>query len=113
VGKVGNRTLMTTFFVDSKAQMFTLPGTTSHQAMPFSVDSVEYKRQQWGAQDLEVSTLRMFSETANLGRYLRTTNPVFRYDYKLGNYFTKEDMTTKPFLFTTINELTGGIRKAS
>jgi hypothetical protein len=46
-------------------------------------------------------------------RYLRTTNPIFRYDYKLGNYFTKEDMQTKPFLFTTINELTGGIRKAS
>jgi hypothetical protein len=46
-------------------------------------------------------------------RYLRTTNPIFRYDYKLGNYFTKEDMVTKPFLFTTINELTGGIRKAS
>ncbi len=46
-------------------------------------------------------------------RYQRNLNPIFRYDYKLGNYFTKEDSIVTPYLFTTINELTGGIRKSS
>jgi hypothetical protein len=68
---------------------------------------------QWVSQNAETTTLANFAETTDNQRYLRTTNPIFRYDYKLGNYFTKEDMVTKPFLFTTINELTGGIRKSS
>lgn len=54
-----------------------------------------------------------FNESSNQFRYVRTLNPVFRYDYKLGNYFTKDDTTTLAFLFTTINDLTGGIRKSS
>ena len=54
-----------------------------------------------------------FNENSGHFRYVRTLNPVFRYDYKLGNYFTKDDATTMAFLFTTINDLTGGIRKSS
>jgi len=54
-----------------------------------------------------------FNESSNQFRYVRTLNPVFRYDYKLGNYFTKDDTATLAFLFTTINDLTGGIRKSS
>lgn len=58
-------------------------------------------------------TLKSFSELTSALRYARSSNPVFRYDYKLGNYFTKEDLVTKPFLFTTISEVTGGIRKSA
>jgi len=78
-----------------------------------SAQNVVYSDGLWLFQDFNANTLVTFSESAASMRYLRTTNPIFRYDYKLGNYFTKEDMQTKPFLFTTINELTGGIRKAS
>jgi hypothetical protein len=53
------------------------------------------------------------TETASNFRFQRSLNPIFRYDYKLGNYFTKEDLTISPHLFTTISEITGGIRKSS
>jgi heme/copper-type cytochrome/quinol oxidase subunit 1 len=53
------------------------------------------------------------SENNTYFRFQRALNPVFRYDYKLGNYFTKEDTNIAPFLFTTINDVTGGIRKSS
>ena len=57
--------------------------------------------------------LNNFSEESSFFRYQRALNPVFKYDYKLGNYFTKDDMNMTPFLFTTINDVTGGIRKSS
>ena len=53
------------------------------------------------------------TEDASSFRFQRTLNPIFRYDYKLGNYFTKEDLNISPHLFTTISEVTGGIRKSS
>jgi hypothetical protein len=46
-------------------------------------------------------------------RQQRFQNPVFRYNYKIGNYFPKVDKVTYPHLFTTISELTGGIRKSA
>jgi hypothetical protein len=62
---------------------------------------------------MQVAALRDFAEATDVFRYARAANPIFRYDYKLGNYFTKDDLLTKPFLYTTVTELTGGIRKAS
>jgi UV DNA damage repair endonuclease len=59
------------------------------------------------------STLYGYSENSSFFRFQRALNPIFRYDYKLGNYFTKEDLTISPHLFTTISEVTGGIRKSS
>ena len=53
------------------------------------------------------------SENSYFFRYQRALNPVFKYDYKLGNYFTKEDSTMTPFMFTTAIDVTGGIRKSS
>jgi len=53
------------------------------------------------------------TENITFFRFQRSSNPVFRYDYKLGNYLTKDDLTTSPHLFTTISEITGGIRKSS
>jgi len=53
------------------------------------------------------------SESSYFFRYQRALNPVFKYDYKLGNYFTKEDITMTPFMFTTAIDVTGGIRKSS
>jgi hypothetical protein len=53
------------------------------------------------------------SENTHFFRYQRALNPVFKYDYKLGNYFTKQDSTMTPFMFTTAIDVTGGIRKSS
>tara|TARA_B100000795_G_scaffold250317_1_gene218427 strand:+ start:1552 stop:1965 length:414 start_codon:yes stop_codon:yes gene_type:complete len=53
------------------------------------------------------------SESSYFFRYQRALNPVFKYDYKLGNYFTKQDSTMTPFMFTTVIDVTGGIRKSS
>jgi hypothetical protein len=55
----------------------------------------------------------LLNETTLGARFQRTLNPIFRYDYKLGNYFTKTDVLQAPYLFTTISEITGGIRKAA
>jgi len=62
---------------------------------------------------LKFSSQNLLIESTLDMRYQRNLNPIFRYDYKLGNYFTKEDSIVTPYLFTTISELTGGIRKSS
>jgi len=45
-------------------------------------------------------------------RQQRFQTPVFKYNYKVGNYFGKPEKTFYPHMFTTQSELTGGIRKA-
>jgi hypothetical protein len=46
-------------------------------------------------------------------RNQRLQNPIFRYDFKLGNYMPEENKKRSPFLFTTMHDLTTGIRKPS
>jgi hypothetical protein len=45
-------------------------------------------------------------------RQQRFQTPVFKYNYKVGNYFGKSEKTFYSHMFTTQSELTGGIRKA-
>lgn len=45
-------------------------------------------------------------------RFLRYSNPIFSYNYKTGNYVTKEMRKFYEYLFLTFAEVTGGIRKA-
>lgn len=60
----------------------------------------------------EGGSVHRFSEKSEKFRALRALNPLFRYDYKVGNYFSKGDASTMAFLFPTIGDLTGGIRKS-
>lgn len=46
-------------------------------------------------------------------RYQRFCNPVFRYEYKTGNYFPKNEIKLFPGLLTTASEITGGLRMSS
>lgn len=46
-------------------------------------------------------------------RALRFNNPVFKYDYKLGNYLNKETINNFPHLMLSQTQVTGGIRKSS
>jgi len=46
-------------------------------------------------------------------RYQRFTNPIFKYDYRAGNYLPKETKEGFTFLFNTFSEVTGGVRKSA
>jgi hypothetical protein len=63
--------------------------------------------------DLKDKIMYANEEISSNFRQQRFQNPVFRYNYKIGNYFPKVDKVTYPHLFTTISELTGGIRKSA
>jgi len=53
------------------------------------------------------------SELSTDFRYQRVLNPVFAYDYKVGNYATQHTTDNYKHLFITFSELTGGVRKPS
>ena len=74
---------------------------------------VTYSSQNWNSLDLNNKSMFNNIETSLNFRYQKFTNPIFRYDYKAGNYITKQDKEAFPYLFTTISEITGGIRKSS
>lgn len=46
-------------------------------------------------------------------RYQKFSNPVFRYDFKAGNYFSQDDLARHRHMFVTASEITGGIRKSA
>jgi len=52
-------------------------------------------------------------ETATESRATRSNNPIFKYDYKLGNYLTKEMIAGFPNLLVSQTQVTGGIRKSA
>ena len=52
-------------------------------------------------------------ESTSNYRYQKFLNPLFKYDYKSGDYYPKLYKEVYPFLFTSFIELTGGIRQAS
>ncbi len=74
---------------------------------------VTYLSQNWNSLDLNNKSMFNNVENSLNFRYQKFTNPIFRYDYKAGNYITKQDKEAFPYLFTTISEVTGGIRKSS
>lgn len=52
-------------------------------------------------------------ETIEDSKALRFNNPIFKYDYKLGNYLSKETINNFPHLMLSQTQVTGGIRKSS
>lgn len=74
---------------------------------------VTYLSQNWNSLDLNNKSMFNSVESSLNFRYQKFTNPIFRYDYKAGNYVTKQDKQAFPYLFTTFSEITGGIRKSS
>lgn len=52
-------------------------------------------------------------ETVVSSRALRFSNPIFKYDYKLGNYLTKDMISNFPNLLVSQTQVTGGIKKSS
>ena len=46
-------------------------------------------------------------------RFARSMNPVFKYDFKVGNYLPDDAKKLNPHLFMTMKDITTGIRKSS
>jgi hypothetical protein len=61
-----------------------------------------------------ISFLNKYSneETSNLNRYLRFYNPIFKYDFKSGDYFPKIYKETYTYLFMTRADALGSLRNA-
>jgi hypothetical protein len=53
------------------------------------------------------------SENGHDSRFIRNMNPIFKYDFKVGNYMTDEAKKMNPHLFMTIKDITTGLRKSS
>ena len=52
-------------------------------------------------------------ENLNDQRFMRFMNPVFKYDFKVGNYLPDDAKKLNPHLFMTMKDITTGIRKSS
>lgn len=52
-----------------------------------------------------------FQESLENQRFVRFMNPVFKYDFKVGNYMPDDLKKLNPHLFNTIKDITTGIRK--
>jgi len=59
------------------------------------------------------SSSSLLSESIDEARNIRVASPVFKYDYKLGNYLTKELISGFPNLFISQIQVTGGIKKSA
>lgn len=57
------------------------------------------------------SQSKMLEENTQDYRSVRSQNPVFKPDFKSGNFFTRDDFARKPFLLTTISDITKGMRR--
>ena len=61
----------------------------------------------------EGETTLLFSAQEQISDYrnLRLQNPIFKYDFKLGNYMSEETKRKVPHLYTTVHDVTTGLRK--
>jgi len=75
--------------------------------------NVDYVSKAWSSTSLEQKNLFSNQEVSSNFRYQKFSNPIFVYDYKSGNYLTTEDVRAYPSMFTSISEVTKGIRKSS
>lgn len=62
-------------------------------------------------ESLSQNTLKSLEESTSQFRVQRSHNPVFKPDFKSGNFFTRDDFARKPFLLTTISDISKGMRR--
>jgi hypothetical protein len=62
---------------------------------------------------LESDARGLLGEKSSDQRFMRFMNPVFKYDFKVGNYMPDDIKKMNPHLFNTIKDVTTGIRKSS
>ena len=87
--------------------------STFKSSVVTSDNNVDYTSKSWSSLSLNDKTRFSNQEVSSNFRYQKFSNPLFIYDYKSGNYLTTEDVKAYPSLFTSISEVTKGIRKSS
>ena len=78
-----------------------------------SVSPNTYTTENFTPSSLSDSFSHTLSESNDNQRFMRFMNPVFKYDFKVGNYMTDDMKKMNPHLFTSIKDVTTGIRKSS
>jgi len=63
--------------------------------------------------NIHESPMSSLHEQLNDQRFTRTMNPIFKYDFKVGNYLPDELKKLNLHLFMTIHDVTTGVRKTS
>ena len=61
----------------------------------------------------QVTTGLELNESSSETRFARFMNPVFKYDFKVGNYMPDDAKKINTHLFATLKDLTTGLRKSS
>lgn len=78
-----------------------------------SNSSSEYTSSLQSNTSLLEQSATMTQEQTTEQRFLRNMNPIFKYDFKVGNYLPDDAKKMNPHLFNTIKDVTTGIRKSS
>jgi hypothetical protein len=86
-----------------------------------STSSPSEEATQESVYSVSTSNLRSVDELSSTGlnenssdqRFMRFMNPVFKYDFKVGNYMPDDAKKLNPHMFMTIKDVTTGIRKSS
>jgi hypothetical protein len=89
-------------------RFFAISGHDSNNQNP-----IQYLTNSFSTESLENQHILGKQESSANYRFQRLQNPVFKYDFKVGNYMPDENKVKSPFLYTTIHDLTTGIRKAN
>jgi hypothetical protein len=74
---------------------------------------VEYVTSEFDVNSVSSQTTSAIQEGTNDQRFMRFTNPIFQYDFKVGNYMPDDVKKMNPHLFNTIKDITTGLRKSS
>ena len=74
--------------------------------------NISYSSNFFSNTDATFNTKYLNEENHNNSRYLKFYNPVFKYDYKSGDYFPKLYKQVYSYLFTSLNDVTNSVRTA-
>jgi len=74
---------------------------------------LNFKSDYYNNLDQNLSNKLLLEESSESSRFLKFDNPVFKYDYKSGNYFPPLYNDIFSHLFTTIADITSSTAKAS
>lgn len=84
-------------------------GKSEHNVQTIS----SYSTSDVSTASISESSMSALQEQQADQRFVRFMNPVFQYDFKVGNYMPDEAKKLNPHLFMTIKDVTTGIRKSS
>jgi hypothetical protein len=74
-------------------------------------ENLQFISNSFDASSFTENQLLSSEESSNVYRNQRHQNPIFKPDFKSGNFFTRDDLLRRPALLTTISDLTKGTRK--